>query len=341
MDTVGVFGIGSTNFRYAAATPDGTLHDISVEPTRPHGLSEQLCAAISELQDSSGDTLDAVSIATTGLADSDGGAIRKLDTPAGDTVESVDVRSEIQRNHDLPVVLENDCSASALGEWQFGARNGHSSVVHVTFGTGIGGGLVEDGQLVSGEHTQAGEFGLIPVAPNAELESTGVRGAWEAFCSGRGIPQFASHLAETEIRGSTAAGGIDHSALNDDLASQVGSGTLDAKSVFQAFEEGDAFAATCLDRVARMNAAGIASICNTVNPGLITLGGGVALNNPDWIRDGIDTYLDDYLFVERPEIKVTQLRDDIGLYGALATALDRGVIGRTIDGRQATQAKVD
>lgn len=131
--------------------------------------------------------------------------------------------------------------------------------------------------------------------------------------------QFGEPVDECDEEGDSEREGTDSSTLSDDLASQVGSGTVDAKTVFQAFEEGDAFAAACLDRVARMNAAGIASSCKTVNPGLITLGSGVALNNSDWIRDGIDTYLDDYLFVERPEIKVTQLRDDIGLYGALAT----------------------
>lgn len=336
MDTTGVFGIGSTNFRYAAATTDGKIRtDISVEPTRPHQLPTQLSQAITKLQRATGQTLDAVSISTTGLVDETSGVIRNFDTPAGDTIEEIDVRSTIQLDHQLPVSLANDCNASALGEWHFGARTDHSSIVHVTFGTGIGGGIVEDGRLVRGENTQSGEFGLFPLAPEIGLESTGVRGAWEAYCSGRGIPRFAASLADS------ADLQIDGHGEDDGLAARARSGDLDADAVFQARAAGDPFAEMCLDRVARLNAAGIATICNTVNPGLITLGGGVALNNPDWIRSGIDSYLDEFLFVDRPTIRITPLGDDIGLYGAVARAPERGPIGGPTDEPQTAHSRLD
>ena len=72
----------------------------------------------------------------------------------------------------------------------YGAGREYRSVAHVTFGTGIGGGLVEDGQVLRGEDGYAAEIGLLPVCATGELSSFGVRGAWEAYCSGRGIPQF-------------------------------------------------------------------------------------------------------------------------------------------------------
>ena len=305
MDQIAVFGIGSTNFRYAVAVPSGDIvADVTVEPTRPYALEDQLVEAIDSLERSTGESLSGVAVSCTGLVDKETGQISALDTPEGETVDCIDVADAVQEAHGLPVVLENDCNAAVVGEWHYGSRDGVGSLVHVTFGTGIGGGVVEDGQLLRGESAQAGEFGLLPVAPDSDVESTGVTGAWEAFCSGRGI-----------------ARSVNERIANEDPETVLES-DVDAQAVFRAAKDSDAFARDCLDRVARYNAAGVAAICNAVNPGLVTVGGGVAMNNPDVILDGIDRYLDDYLFVDRPEIRVSRLGDDIGLYGALAAFVE-------------------
>lgn len=312
---IGVFGIGSTNFRYAALSARGTfLTDPAVEPTRPFDLETQLQAAVDSLDEQITESLRGVAVATAGLVDVENGVVHDMDTPGGETVDRIDVRDAVQEAMDVPVVVVNDCNAAALGEWTFGAREEHTTVVHVTFGTGIGGGIVEDGDLLRGEHAQSAEFGLLPLAPHVDVESTGVPGAWEACCSGRGIPQFAASLLDT---------GTLSDVADTELATRIAEGGVDAEEIFAACEDGDAFARACLDRVARINAAGIAAICHTVNPGLITLGGGVALNNPQWIRAGIDDHLDEFLFVDRPEIRLTELGDDIGLYGAVAAFLER------------------
>lgn len=299
MDRIGVFGIGSTNFRYGVAVPSGDIvTNVTVERTRPHDLETQIVDAIDHLE--TAQSLSGVAVSCTGLVDKQTAQITDLDTPAGETVDTIEVGKAVHEAHGLPVVLENDCNAAVLGEWHYGSQDSVDSLVHVTFGTGIGGGVVEDGRLLRGESAQAGEFGLLPVAPESDVSSTGVTGAWEAFCSGRGIARTVSDRIETDAPETT-------------LEAEV-----DAQTVFQAAAEGDAFARSCLDRVARYNAAGVAAICNAVNPGLVTVGGGVAMNNRDTVLDGIDDYLDDYLFVDRPEIRVTRLGDDIGLYGALA-----------------------
>ena len=315
MDHVAVFGVGSSNFRYTVATPDGTFReDVTVEPTRPHELSTQLVTAVEELQTVTPQALDAVGVSCTGLVDPGAGAIHDLDTPAGETIDRIDVRGPIGEAHGLPVFLANDCNGAALGEWWYGERADHHCLVHVTFGTGIGGGIVRNGRLVRGEMGQAGEFGLLPIAPD-DHESTGVTGAWESICSGRGIPQYVARRASA-----VASRGADDGGTRC-RAQRFADGT--AKDVFEAAAAGNAVAETCLAEIARYNAAGIAAICNAVNPGLITLGGGIALNNPDWIVDGIDASLDEYLFVDRPEIRLSSLGDDIGLYGALATVRAR------------------
>ncbi len=317
MDRVAAFGIGSTNFRSVVATSGGEfLTDVSVEPTRHRELGDQIVAAVDDLEAAVDGDLDAVGVSCTGLVDPAAGTVHEVDTPAGDVVPGVEVGPPVAAAHDLPVALANDCNAAALAEWQFGDPGGHDTVVHLTMGTGIGGGVVEDGRLLRGESARAGEFGLVPVAPESDRESTGVAGAWEAFCSGRGIAEFARDLAR------------DHESPGGEFAD----GDCAAQDVFAAARAGDPLAEACLDRVDRYNAAGVAAVCNVVNPGLVTLGGGVALNNADRIVQGIERHLDDYLFVDRPEIRPTTLGDDVGLYGAVATAMAEA------SGRDATSA---
>lgn len=303
MERIAVFGIGSTHFRYAAGTPAGEfLTDIAVEETNPAAFETQLVRAVESLEREVSSPLTAVSVSCTGLVDPSTGVIRELDTKAGAAVHDVDLRGTVRRAFDLPLFLENDCSASALGEWRFGVGDAYDSVAHVTFGTGIGAGVVERGRLVRGESGQAAEVGLFPVEPTSDLDSFGVPGAWEALCSGRGIPRYVAHRLRDEDR--------------DTVLSDIDS--LRAQDLFEAAEDGDAVAEAYLERIGRYNAAGIGTLCNAYNPGVVTLGGGVALNNREAILRGIRNDLDEFCYVETPDIRITALGDDIGLYGALA-----------------------
>ena len=307
MERIASFGVGSTNFRYAVGVTTGDfLTDVTVEPTQPHDLVAQTVEAAEELEATISGRLDGIAVTCPGRVDTETGVVRDIDTPEGGLIERIDLRSEVEAATDLPVYVENDCNASVLGEWYYGVSTEYESVAHVTFGTGIGGGVVERGQLVRGEADEAGEFGLLPIAPGSDLESSGVTGAWEACCSGRGIPSYAEKLLEDRPT---------ESQLDPDE-------DFTAQDVFEAADAGDAFAQGCLERIHHYNAAGIAAICNSFNPGLVTVGGGVALNNQAEVIGGIETYLDEYLFVERPRIQISRIGDDIGLYGALASYRD-------------------
>ncbi|WP_254807840.1 ROK family protein [Natronosalvus amylolyticus] len=314
MAFVALFGIGSTNFHATIGTPNGDfVSDVSSEPTQPHRLETQLLERLEEMQ--SLRSLDAVAISAPGLVDAEAGHIRKFDTPAGDLIEHIDLRTPIESRFDLPVYLENDCTASALGEWYFGRREDHDSLIHLTFGTGIGGGVVDRGHPLRGESAQAGEFGLLSVAPESELSSTGVTGAWEAFCSGRGIPEYVAHRLETDDEWSA-----DESVFTRRVAEDA---ELSAPVVFEDAKSGDAFAQSCLAQISRYNAAGVGTLCNAFNPGLVTLGGGVALNNEEWLLEGLERHLEEFCFVDQPTLALSPLGENIGLYGALGTYRDR------------------
>jgi glucokinase len=300
--TVAVIDIGSTWIRYGRGTPEGPV-GIQAERTQPTTLTDQLITIIAELQEQFSSPLQHVSVSTTGLVDSERGVIVEFDTAENETLRHLPVGPAITDAFDVSTTLENDCTAAALGEATFGKGYHSDTVVHVTFGTGIGAGVVVNGSPIRGERGYAAEVGLTPVVADGELWSTGVRGAWEAYCSGRGIPRFARQLlTETDQPSS--------------LRNQEG---IAAPDVFAAADAGDNLAQTCLQRVARYNAAGIGAIVNAYDPGVITLGGSVALQNPEWMRDGIQRHLTDYVLADPPTVTLTDLDEDIELYGGTAS----------------------
>ncbi|WP_436932568.1 ROK family protein [Halosimplex halobium] len=270
IDYVAAFGIRSTNFRHLVTSSHREfVETVSVIPTRHRDRSAQLLAAIDKLQTTIRYILDAVGISCTDLVDSTAGVVCELDAPAGETIDQHDIGMSIDQAHGLPVVLMNDGNAAALGEWWFGARTDQDCLVHVTVATGIGGGIVEQGRLVRGEGWQAGEIDLLPVASHSDLTSASVWGAWEAIRSGYGILQYVAERADEAGAGDGTVSGTDGG-----LSLGANRSTWTAADVFDAAATGDRFVNDCLDEIAQYNAAGIAAICNAVNPGLVTLGGG-------------------------------------------------------------------
>jgi glucokinase len=303
MTTLALFGIGSSRFRYCLGTPDGELlTDVEITQTAPERLAAQIVHAVERLQEREACTVDAVSVVTSGLVDGRAGVVREMDTRDKDVVHDVRVAAAVEEAFDVPTYLENDCNAAALGEYAFGAGDPYDCVVHVTMGTGIGAGVVERGRLFRGEHGQAAEVGLLPLDFDDTLDSFGVRGAWEAYCSGRGIPGFVRVLLAEEDR-DTPLHDLDE---------------ITAERVFGLADEGDPVASEYVDHISRYNAAGVGAVANVYNPGLVTLGGGVVLYNRERVLSGIEAGLDDYTYVEAPEVEVTPLGGDIGLYGAMA-----------------------
>lgn len=300
-DTIALFGIGSSNLRSTVGTPDGIVSDnVRIDRTDPRNLVDQVHERLEDLREREGG-LDAASIACGGPIDD--GVVREMTGPDGTTVTDVPLAAAIEDEFDIPVRLENDCTAAALAEWTFGAGREHDCdcVVHLTMGTGIGAGVVDRGRVVRGADGHAAEVGLLPIGP-PERESCGVPGAWEAYCSGRGIAEYVGDLLRRESRDTVLPGPDD----------------VTARDVFEAAADGDAVAQAYLERIGRYNAAGLGAVINAYNPDLLTIGGGVGGSNFETILEGARPHLDRFAIPEIPRIEPTQLGDRIGLYGALA-----------------------
>lgn len=211
----------------------------------------------------------------------------------------------------LPFAIDNDANVAALGErWQ-GAGENQADVIFVTLGTGVGGGIIADGNLIHGVGGAGGEIGHIIVEPEGGFECTcGSHGCLETVASATGVVRVARKLAE-EFEG------------NSSIKEMLDSGELvTSKDIFIAAEEGDSFSASVVDRVAYYLGLACGNLGNTLNPDSIVIGGGVSAAG-EFLRSQVEKYFLKFSFPtvkETTKIKLATLGNDAGIIGAASLA---------------------
>jgi glucokinase len=166
----------------------------------------------------------------------------------------------------MPVVIENDANAAAWAEWRFGAGQGQSRLVCVTLGTGIGGGMVDDGVLQRGQWGMAGEFGHMIFVPDGHPCECGNRGCLEQYASGNVLGRQARELAEAgapEVAPLLKRAGGDPAALAGPL-------------ITKAAQEGDPLSIELFAQVGHWLGIGLANLAAALDPGMFVIGGGVS-----------------------------------------------------------------
>ncbi len=176
--------------------------------------------------------------------------------------DRIDVFTPFAERFGVPVALQNDANACALAEWQWGAGRGCQNVIFLTFGTGMGAGLILDGRLYSGTNELAGEVGHLRLAPDGPL-GYGKAGSFEGFCSGGGIANLARSQAEASL--------LRHQVplycpTLEDLPG------VSAEKVGQAAQAGDPVALEVFDMVAWRLGQGLALLVDILNPQRIVIG---------------------------------------------------------------------
>lgn len=179
--------------------------------------------------------------------------------PDWDNVPIVKILSE---QFGARCVLHNDANACAVAEWRFGAGRGYNNIVFLTFGTGMGAGLILDGRLYSGTNDGAGEVGHIRLSKDGP-EGYGKKGSFEGFCSGGGIRNLAILMGEKHLEN----GGKSVLFKNkNDLQNMT------AKSVAEAMHQGDEFALSVYEKCAEKLGAGLSVVIDILNPEAIVIG---------------------------------------------------------------------
>ena len=301
--------IGATNIRVATGDHNGLIEKV-IEPTEtregPMGVSRQIIRLIDSIKEEDPTNIGIGSIGPINL---EKGTI--TNTP-NYSFQNIPIREPLIEEYKVPVTMVNDCAAAVVGEQHFGAGMGLRNLVYVTISTGLGGGAIVDDVLLLGKEGNAVEIGHFTIQPESEIIcGCGCRGHWEAFCSGSNIPNYARHLLSD----------VDWS---DGVLYMLTGGEkekLQAKVIFEAARKGDRHAKMIVDELGYKNAIGFANIVNAYDPELITVGGSIALNNPDQILKPITENIEKHTINTIPEIKITPLGHDAVIIGALALAV--------------------
>lgn len=209
----------------------------------------------------------------------------------------------------LPTVVENDANAAGWAEARFGAAKDASSAVVLTIGTGIGGAIISDAQLVRGSNGFAGELGHFIIRPDGRRCGCGLRGCWERYGSGTALVHEARELAALDPNlGKRMLELADDNPLN-----------ITGLHVTQAAQEGDAAALDCYSTLGTWIGRGMAVLAAVLDPDVFVLAGGVS-EAGDLLRAPVHKTFKKSLtarkFRPEPEIRMAQMGNSAGMIGA-------------------------
>lgn len=263
--------------------------------------------------------VEAIGIGSPGTPDNDTGCLIYANNLP---FRNAPMRSEIRKQLDLPVFIDNDANVAALAESVVGGARGAGNSVAITLGTGVGGGVVINHRIYNGFNHAGCEVGHMVIMAGGEQCTCGRKGCFEAYASATAL------VRETE----KAAKNNPDSILNTLIANN--GGHADGRTAFVGMRKGDKAAADVVDFYIEMLAEGLGNVINGYMPEVIVIGGGVcnegdALLLPVRERALKKTYLAPS--VAAPRIELAQMGNDAGIVGAAMMAmncLEDGIEGK-------------
>ena len=256
--------LGGTHLRAATVDERGTIHFRSKQNTPqgtdPNQIVAAIVNAVGEYKKESGatDGLKAISLVVPGTVNVDAGTVVKA--PNLPCLDGFPLASALTNELGLPAILENDANAAAVGEMWQGAARGCRTIICVTLGTGVGGGIILDGELWRGVDGAAAEIGHMCVDPFGGVACTcGSRGCLEVFASATAIVRMTREASPR----------YPDSVLHD-------TGRLTAETIFEAGLKSDELALEIFRRMGVYLGIGLANLINILNPG----------DDRDWRRGG-------------------------------------------------------
>jgi glucokinase len=305
--------LGGTLIRAIVTDRDGQKVARSQHPTEgsagPDTVIARLLATVQEaVSEIDTDRVGGIGVGAPGPVDPTTGVL--YDPPNIPGWEPTSLTDAIQARFNRPAFAGNDANVAALGEHRFGAGRGVSDFIYLTVSTGIGGGIISGGRLVTGARGFAGEAGHQVLDPDGPMCSCGQRGHLEAFSAGPSIARDARRIA---------ASGADTRML--ELAGSVEA--ITSKVVAEAARAGDAVALEIIQRAAYYIGLGLTNLIHLFDPTRIAIGGGVSqagdiLFEP--VRETVSQSLMSHVY-QGVEIVPAALGADVGLLGAVALAL--------------------
>ena len=296
--------VGGTKTAYGLFHEGNTLIDRHQHPTPIDidgpGLCELLLEGIRTLLERNGidhASVEGVGIGMPSFIFYERGYIYM--TSALVNVKEFAMRDYMAQRLDIPVVLDNDSNGAALAEYRYGAGRGSRHMIYMSASTGLGSGLILNGQLFRGSYGWAGESGHMLITPDAGVEcGCGNRGCFMSWASGRYVPEQIRILAKGRDTVMDLGPGLDCVALNE------------------AFRAGDPLAAEALDQMAHYLAICLFNIYQLLNVNLFVFGGGLTHFGDD-LFGRVRREFNRYYHLDPPvEFKFAELKRDFGIIGA-------------------------
>ena len=218
-----------------------------------------------------------------------------------------DIRTPIEKKFGVTFHIGNDVNVGVLGEYKYGAAKGYRNVVGFFVGTGMGGGLILDGRLFTGNEFKAAEYGHMVLDPEGPLCNCGQRGCLEAFSSKKGM---SAYIREQAARGRKCM-----------LADKIDAGVFKSSALKKAIAAEDTVTMEAVNRACHYLAVATGNMINTISPDVVVYGGGVMEAVGDIFLDKITAEVDKYCMPSirsTVELKTAALGDDSVIYGALS-----------------------
>lgn len=309
------FGVdlGGTTVKIGLFDTEGKVLDKWEIPTRKEDNGSNILpdiadAILAKLEEKkiAKDNLTGVGIGVPGPVDDNGVVYKAVNLGWG----VMNINEVLGGLLQIPVKAGNDANVAALGEMWCGGGKGCSNMVLATLGTGVGGGIIVNGKILTGATGSGGEIGHIHIKDGEPDEcGCGNHGCLEQYASATGVVRLANRKLEA-------------SAQDSVLRAAKENGTLSAKTVFDAVKDGDALACEIAEEFGEYLGKGLAAVGCVVNPEVFVLGGGVSKAG-EILCGYVSKYYTKYVFhgCRSAQFKLATLGNDAGIYGAAKLVL--------------------
>lgn len=308
--------IGGTKCAVTVGKTDGDTIEILWKekfptPGNPQEAVGQMVAALKEIMAKHPEAeLSAVGISCGGPLDSQKGLI--LSPPNLPGWDHIDVATPFAKAFGVPAAVQNDANACALAEWFWGAGKGTENMIFLTFGTGLGAGLILNGKLYAGANDMAGEVGHVRLAEDGP-EGYGKKGSFEGFCSGGGIARYACPVIREWLKEGKKTEILGRGQMPEEVTAQ---------DIGRAAQKRDELALSILSHTGKMLGKGAAMLMDILNPEKIVIGS-IFLRQEEILRGPMEEIIaQEALSHTRQvcEVVPAGLGEQLGDYAALSVA---------------------
>lgn len=317
MITVGGIDIGGTKCAVSIGEVEGQNVRILVKekiatPREPQEAVLELVRILKKLVHDTGVTLHAVGISCGSPLDSVNGIIKEPPNLPGWI--DVDIVTPFKEAFHVPAAVQNDANACALAEWMWGAGQGYDNMIFLTFGTGLGAGLILGGKLYAGTSDMAGEVGHIRLEENGPI-GYNKAGSFEGFCSGGGIANLGKSMMESYRK-------AGRSSIMFELEKE--NRRITAEDIGKAARMGDELALSIFRVVGTKLGKGLAVLIDILNPEVIVIGS-IFVRQEQLLREPMEKKIrEEALLMNASDCRVVsaKLGENLGDYAALSVAMN-------------------